>query len=64
MTFEEVKPGQHFSTYVEGEVRWWWQKRHDNLGADLIDRHGCVQFLGGKRHIQPFKGTDVVEVPS
>jgi hypothetical protein len=40
-----------------------WEKRSDGLGADLIDRNGCISFIGGRRHIETFADDEKVEVP-
>ena len=48
--YGELEPGDRFSH--GGNV---WQKRDDNLGADLVDRDGSISFIGGRRCIKPFE---------
>lgn len=57
VAFSEINPGERFF-YEDSQ----WEKRQDSLGADLVDRHGCISFIGGRRHIRSFNDTDVVSV--
>jgi len=55
--YKAVLVGQRFSH--EDNV---WEKRGDELGAQLIDRHGCVSFMGGRRCFHQFEDGDLVTV--
>ena len=55
--FADVRAGKRF---VARDSQW--EKRADNLGADLVDRDGCISFIGGRRCIEDFPRDEKVEV--
>ena len=55
--FGDLKPGQEC---IEPRLQTRWRKRADGLGADLVDRHGCISFIGGSRCIRQFADADEV----
>lgn len=54
--FGDLKPGAKFD--ARGNR---WHLRPDGL-VELMDRHGCVSFIGGRRHFQDFSEEELVEV--
>ena len=55
MKYGEIKDGQNFG--AQGNR---WRKRHDGLGAELLDSFGCVSFIGGRRLIIAFPADEPV----
>ena len=56
-SFNNVKAHQRFNARDSR-----WEKRGDDLGADLVDRHGNISYMTGKRLTEKFSDEEEVQV--
>ena len=59
MMFKDLLPGQRFEAVSSQSGVARWQLRNDGR-AELLDRHGCVSFIGGRRLLVVFTPETVV----